>query len=271
MNYSSHTESPLESPAIKAPPLVHREEKLELTIDTKSQISSARYIKNQEKQPFEIIKQSPNQQHYTCFTPPVNPSPLPSPTTNVGSSAHSTPIDFDYNQLKSREGMLRYYELMRRLYSGPSPALAPPSPIDGEILQSLRFPTPKPLEENSNISNSDETEKCLKNLQLSTDFKPIPSMIHPKPPNPNYYPTQHQSCAINLSKNFLFSPNVREKALHHSCKAQLKAPPTLPPLDLEKLKPITSTYLQLTRSMGLSDADALRFDDLVSADFEFSF
>ncbi|EDW11880.2 uncharacterized protein Dmoj_GI12769 [Drosophila mojavensis] len=36
----------------------------------------------------------------------------------------------------------------------------------------------------------------------------------------------------------------------------------LPPLDLERLKPITSTYLQLTRSMGLSDEDALRFDNL---------
>ncbi|EDW75745.1 uncharacterized protein Dwil_GK15032 [Drosophila willistoni] len=44
----------------------------------------------------------------------------------------------------------------------------------------------------------------------------------------------------------------------------------LPPLDLERLKPITSTYLQLTRSMGLSDEDALRFDNLVSKDFKYS-
>ncbi|XP_036322414.1 mucin-5AC-like [Rhagoletis pomonella] len=43
----------------------------------------------------------------------------------------------------------------------------------------------------------------------------------------------------------------------------------LPPLDLERLKPITSTYLQLTRSMGLSDEDALRFDNLVSNDFNY--
>ncbi|XP_043864433.1 proline-rich protein 36 isoform X3 [Drosophila mojavensis] len=44
----------------------------------------------------------------------------------------------------------------------------------------------------------------------------------------------------------------------------------LPPLDLERLKPITSTYLQLTRSMGLSDEDALRFDNLVSKDFKYT-
>lgn len=44
----------------------------------------------------------------------------------------------------------------------------------------------------------------------------------------------------------------------------------LPPLDLERLKPITSTYLQLTRSMGLSDEDALRFDNLVSNDFNYT-
>ncbi|XP_054741797.1 mucin-2-like [Anastrepha obliqua] len=44
----------------------------------------------------------------------------------------------------------------------------------------------------------------------------------------------------------------------------------LPPLDLERLKPITSTYLQLTRSMGLSDEDALRFDNLVSKDFNYT-
>lgn len=46
--------------------------------------------------------------------------------------------------------------------------------------------------------------------------------------------------------------------------------PALPPLDLEQLKPITSTYLQLTRSMGLSDEDALRFDNLVSKDFKYT-
>lgn len=49
-----------------------------------------------------------------------------------------------------------------------------------------------------------------------------------------------------------------------------RALPALPPLDLEQLKPITSTYLQLTRSMGLSDEDALRFDNLVSKDFKYT-
>lgn len=52
--------------------------------------------------------------------------------------------------------------------------------------------------------------------------------------------------------------------------AEQRALPSLPPLDLEQLKPITSTYLQLTRSMGLSDEDALRFDNLVSKDFKYT-
>lgn len=52
--------------------------------------------------------------------------------------------------------------------------------------------------------------------------------------------------------------------------AEQSAGPPLPPLDLEQLKPITSTYLQLTRSMGLSDEDALRFDNLVSKDFKYT-
>lgn len=41
-------------------------------------------------------------------------------------------------------------------------------------------------------------------------------------------------------------------------------------LDLSKVKPITSTYLQLTRSMGLSDTDALQFNEFVSSDFKYT-
>uniref|UniRef100_T1GPV2 Integrase zinc-binding domain-containing protein n=1 Tax=Megaselia scalaris TaxID=36166 RepID=T1GPV2_MEGSC len=41
-------------------------------------------------------------------------------------------------------------------------------------------------------------------------------------------------------------------------------------LDLTKVKPITSVYLQLTRSMGLSDSDALQFNDFVSSDFKYT-
>lgn len=41
-------------------------------------------------------------------------------------------------------------------------------------------------------------------------------------------------------------------------------------IDLQKVKPITSTYLKMTRSMGLSDEDALKFDGLVSKDFKYT-
>lgn len=46
------------------------------------------------------------------------------------------------------------------------------------------------------------------------------------------------------------------------------ATPTIPGADV---KPITSTYLSLMRSMGLSDEDALKFDHLVSASFKLLF
>ncbi|KAH8287879.1 hypothetical protein KR018_006025 [Drosophila ironensis] len=55
-------------------------------------------------------------------------------------------------------------------------------------------------------------------------------------------------------------PELRIPQLRGLPAVELSMP--LPPLDLERLKPITSTYLQLTRSMGLSDEDALRFDNL---------
>ncbi|KAI8042987.1 hypothetical protein M5D96_004311 [Drosophila gunungcola] len=63
-------------------------------------------------------------------------------------------------------------------------------------------------------------------------------------------------------------PELRIPQLRGLPPVELSLP--LPPLDLERLKPITSTYLQLTRSMGLSDEDALRFDNLVSKDFKYS-
>ncbi|XP_037958979.1 uncharacterized protein LOC119688374 [Teleopsis dalmanni] len=106
--------------------------------------------------------------------------------------------------------------------------------------------------------------------------------------------TPTQTSAINLSKNFSYrsSCSPLSFALPVTCATSVKLeevntgsnkevelripqllqslPTTLPPLDLERLKPITSTYLQLTRSMGLSDEDALRFDNLVSKDFKYS-
>lgn len=63
---------------------------------------------------------------------------------------------------------------------------------------------------------------------------------------------------------------IPQLLLRGSAAAEQSAMPPLPPLDLEQLKPITSTYLQLTRSMGLSDEDALRFDNLVSKDFKYT-
>ncbi|XP_067621377.1 uncharacterized protein [Eurosta solidaginis] len=102
-------------------------------------------------------------------------------------------------------------------------------------------------------------------------------------------PTQPQSSLRSSAAAALsFKSNVEEKAstssksstagvgANHGVAATASAATSrssssrLPPLDLESLKPITSTYLQLTRSMGLSDEDALRFDNLVSNDFNYT-
>ncbi|KAH8378003.1 hypothetical protein KR093_008456 [Drosophila rubida] len=65
-------------------------------------------------------------------------------------------------------------------------------------------------------------------------------------------------------------PQLLLRGAAAAAAAAEQLPTPLPPLDLERLKPITSTYLQLTRSMGLSDEDALRFDNLVSKDFKYT-
>lgn len=51
----------------------------------------------------------------------------------------------------------------------------------------------------------------------------------------------------------------------------LSANKVIPTVPGAEVKPITSTYLSLMRSMGLSDEDALKFDHLVSASFNIIF
>ncbi|KAL5282036.1 NOL4 family protein [Megaselia abdita] len=120
--------------------------------------------------------------------------------------------------------------------------------------------------------------ECFKNLRQSspyletahnsTSFSIFPKQEEPDKldslkniENLNFYKTilkqltnLHDS--VNKNKNsdkFLKFQNNYDSSL---CRF-----PTNKELDLTKLKPITSTYLQLTRSMGLSDTDALQFND----------
>ncbi|CAD7086257.1 unnamed protein product [Hermetia illucens] len=79
-----------------------------------------------------------------------------------------------------------------------------------------------------------------------------------------------ENCAMNLSKTF-------RSELSEMKPAAMKMAPTGSTVtaepfqvDLSKVKPITSTYLRMTRSFGLSDEDALRIDDLVSKDFKYT-
>lgn len=266
------------------------------------------------------------------FTPPFLESP-----------AFSQPhygFGFDFHSLKSRDNLMRYYDFMRRLYTGnllmpptPSTAHLPPPPplppiINKDILPSLQTmglkkpstkPSVEPLPSTSSseddgdnvtvlsakrFKSSPESSQTTKALDSSALELQIPA-IHK-----DFIQTT-QIRAINLSKNSSsshfsstdksgFEPktptpviniptatfgatstptSVKKEALtppkstSHSASLripQMRSGTTLPPLDFERLKPITSTYLQLTRSMGLSDEEALRFDNLVSKDFKYS-
>ncbi|XP_075154228.1 uncharacterized protein LOC142227650 [Haematobia irritans] len=230
---------------------------------------------------------------------------------------------FDFHSLKSRDSLIRYYDFMRRLYSGNlvMPHAAAPQPSHHK-LQQQNSNKPKitnlaPLckksaiqvHETCNSSSSDEETdtngvtmaKRFKSSETTKALESIPLPLHIPPIDKDFIQST-QIRAINLSKNSShFSsegksmPNesatsteptsrkascdllatstptsVKQEALTPPKSSalpalripQLRSIASLPPLDYERLKPITSTYLQLTRSMGLSDEEALRFDNL---------
>ncbi|KAM7354682.1 uncharacterized protein ACRADG_006255 [Cochliomyia hominivorax] len=274
--------------------------------------------------PLPKIRVNPHLQR--PFTPPF-----------IESSSFSQPhygFGFDFHSLKSRDNLMRYYDFMRRLYTGnllmPPAAstaahLPPPPPlppiINKDILPSLQTmglkkPSSKSIEPLHSTSSSEDdgdnvtvlSAKRLKSSpessQTSTtkalDITPLQLQI---PAIDKDFIETTQIRAINLSKNSssshfssteksVFVPktptlciniptapfaatstptSVKKEAVTPPKSSsqsqtlrtpQMRSGPVLPPLDFERLKPITSTYLQLTRSMGLSDEEALRFDNL---------
>ncbi|XP_065356490.1 uncharacterized protein LOC135950894 [Calliphora vicina] len=232
---------------------------------------------------------------------------------------------YDFHFLKSRDNLMRYYDFMRRIYSGNllmppavSTAHLPPPPplatvINKEMLPSLQKSYSKPLEPLHSTSSSEDdadnitvlsAKRFKSSAESSQTTKALTSSGHfqiPAIATDFIQPTQIR--AINLSKNSspsTFSDNeklgfepktpqpiiniptpanisatstptsVKKEAVtpprafsHTSLRVpQMRSVSTLAPLDFERLKPITSTYLQLTRSMGLSDEEALRFDNV---------
>lgn len=267
------------------------------------------------------IRVNPNLQR--PFTPPIpETSAFPQPHPSYG---------FDFHSLKSRDNLMRYYDFMRRLYSGNPrlshvPSIPPPSfhkdiPSSDvkskiTITTSIRKQSTADVRETLNSSSSDEdtdnisviAAKRFKSSPESSDttkaLESLPIQLHIPPIDKDFIQST-QIRAINLSKNSSHfssqgktpiedfttsrktSPEVQMTSTPTSVKQEAVTPPkssqvpslripqlrsiaSLPPLDFERLKPITSTYLQLTRSMGLSDEEALRFDNLVSKDFKYS-
>ncbi|EDW51728.1 GM15483 [Drosophila sechellia] len=226
------------------------------------------------------------------------------------SQSHSQPSGqgFDARLLKSRDNLLRYYHFMRRFYAG-EPVLAPPI-YGSSLLQSLSYPTTISTAATATPTTPTTTTsapgKMLAPPKAATP-PPNPPKIKSSPDSllrartppvastaTSAAPKDTAHTPINLTKSIFSSlktghapststpvplkvelpsppkplPELRIPQLRGMPPVELSLP--LPPLDLERLKPITSTYLQLTRSMGLSDEDALRFDNLVSKDFKYS-
>ncbi|KAH8251253.1 hypothetical protein KR032_004159, partial [Drosophila birchii] len=171
-------------------------------------------------------------------------------------------------------------------YPTPVSATATPTPTPSSTTASQSRPL-DPLKVTSPAPNTNANPSLLKN-------SPDSSMQARSPAVSTATPTAAKDKApltpINLTKSLFCSlksgnpaSTSTPVAAHVPLKLELPSPPKpltemripqlrnlppvelslpLPPLDLERLKPITSTYLQLTRSMGLSDEDALRFDNL---------
>ncbi|XP_044315558.1 uncharacterized protein LOC108049281 [Drosophila rhopaloa] len=228
-------------------------------------------------------------------TSPMDQSPA-NPNTNTQSQSvtHSqsqpNPQCFDVQLLKSRDNLLRYYDFMRRFYAG-EPVLAPPL-YGSSLLQSLSYPTTTSTASPATpVATPSAPGKMLAPPRDPPAIKSSPdsSMRARSPEASTAKPAAAKDnvlTPINLTKSIFCSLKTGHPASTSTpvpLKLELPSPPRplpelripqlrglppvelslpLPPLDLERLKPITSTYLQLTRSMGLSDEDALRFDNL---------
>ncbi|XP_005179447.2 nucleolar protein 4 [Musca domestica] len=263
------------------------------------------------------IRVNPNLQR--PYTPPTL-----SESSIFAQPCHSG-YSFDYHSLKSRGNMMRYYDFMRRLYSGnlamPHSFIAPPTfpkelskkylkPVSSKAssLPTTKQPTADRIPEMFTSSSSDEDPDNIsavkaKRFKISCESsdrtKTLELSSCPITAVADDFVQTTQIRAINLSKNSSHF-SAEEKIGSGSCtphrptssqeirpatstptsiKQETVSPPKstllpslripqirsisgLPPLDFERLKPITSTYLQLTRSMGLSDEEALRFDNL---------
>uniref|UniRef100_A0A1A9W0C7 Nucleolar protein 4 n=1 Tax=Glossina brevipalpis TaxID=37001 RepID=A0A1A9W0C7_9MUSC len=148
------------------------------------------------------------------------------------------------------------------------------SPENLLIKKALELPLKVPVIKRNTISTSFTssssattlTQACAINLSKHTLSVFSSALETPKAPGSmpsTSTPTSVKAEAITIPK----SSTITASTLRIP---QIRSTSMLPPLDFQHLKPITSTYLQLTRSMGLSDEEALRFDNLVSNETNFS-
>ncbi|KAH8404805.1 hypothetical protein KR222_004245 [Zaprionus bogoriensis] len=199
--------------------------------------------------------------------------PSSSTTTTATSTATTTTTTDNKNQQQQRQQQKQEQSEPKQL--SPPKATSPSPSVSGASLQLKRSPDSL-TRARSPIASSATATATATPSGSEPPHTPINLMKLAFSSSRNGQPASTSTpVAVAPLKLELPSPpkstladlRIPQLLLRGSAAAEQRP---LPPLDLEQLKPITSTYLQLTRSMGLSDEDALRFDNLVSKDFKYT-
>lgn len=151
---------------------------------------------------------------------------------------------------------------------------------------------------NSSVARTDTIEPSENNITINSagvsinvlnNSKELKISCKTTPPKKRYSVYNHDednvcSSKVNLNDKFKQDTSVNNKAteiettttvcdvgreLLNTCPTEKTFYPKKHSTPASDVKPITSTYLQLMRSMGFCDEDALKFDQLVSYHFFF--
>lgn len=128
---------------------------------------------------------------------------------------------------------------------------------------------------NINIENSNDKKIDSSNFSINVtsnnsninEFKISCKTSTPPKKRYNFYLNEAASCSKSLNEKFDLEKNCIESVTTVEEEIQYVKKEEPSSSDGLTVRPITSTYLQLTRSMGLTDEDALKIDDVVVSSF----
>ncbi|KAL7740003.1 hypothetical protein ACLKA6_007509 [Drosophila palustris] len=180
-------------------------------------------------------------------------SPLAAPAADKGAGSLSTTDppqlhSIDMQLLKSRDNLVRYYDFMRRFYAGGSmlsqPVLAPPL-YGSSLLQSLSYPTTTTITTstttNSNQPQSKQSSVSTPPKTVSTSNNPPLNQLKSSPDSSTRPRSPIVSIATPSIPQAPHTPiNLTKPPFSSSSNGQpasTSTPVTVPPLKLELLSP----------------------------------